>query len=98
MSCGGFILLHTVFQTRALGMLMLLNLAHHIELEHHSGQQRGQQRSAHHMGFSRMRQNQDTNTQPTVNRMQYEKAASRDLPITCNTPSASVSVDMYCKA
>jgi hypothetical protein len=36
LGCGGFILLHTVFQTRALGMLMLLNLAHHIELEQDS--------------------------------------------------------------
>lgn len=36
----------------------------------------------HHMGVSRMRQNQEANTQPTANSMHHENDASRDRPIT----------------
>jgi hypothetical protein len=48
------------------------------------------------MGFSRMRQTQDTNTQPTAKSMHQEKATSRERPMTCRTPSASVAVVRYC--
>lgn len=75
-----FIAHRVLCQTRALGMLMLLNLRSIVRTRAGTGSKRRE--TTRQIGFSRMRKNQDKKTQPTVKSMHHEKEESRERPIT----------------